>query len=888
MRWVFQVRERLRDLLGRAEEDAAMQEELEFHLESEAAKNVAEGMSPGEARRRARLAFGGVERVKEEVREARDSWGIGRFAQDVRYSLRTLGRAPGFTLTSVLALGLGIGAATAVFSVVDGVLLKPLPVAEQEDLLVVSWAAPDRDMEDLPFSYAAFESMRDGLGAVSGLAAHPYAGALGATLHLDDGSATQLQVAPVTGEWFDVLGVVPMAGRLIGREDDRIGAAPALILAASVAERLFGDPASAVGERLRLNAEVHTVVGVAPPGFAYPQGVEAWAGATPYVLSVEGGESLHDAHRIAWYLAGRLAPGRTIEQARAELESELRRVNAEAGWVGGQRIQVVPFAEVVVGEVRATVLMLGGAVLLVLLVAGVNVANLLLVRGITRRRELVVRAAIGASRSRLLRQLATEGAVLMTGGVILALIVAYGGLGFLLSLAPEELPRLDEIGIDRRALAFSAAAALVVGVVFGALPALRTVDSGLGNGLRARDEGAATGVRSRRLRHGLVVGQVALTVVILSLAGLLLRSFERIQRLELGFAATDIVLAEVAIPPLTYAEPAQVQRAMVRLAERVSEVPGVTRATAVVARPFSGTQGVDALWYGEGQVLDGSNVPYTNYEGVDPGYFSTLRIPLLRGRVIDEGDRADSERVVVVNDAFARLYWPTEDPVGRRIKAGFSDSETPWVTVVGLVGDSRYRELTETRPTVYVPYEQGIPVTPRYLAVSTAAPEGVAASIRAIVGREEPGAAVVRLTALPRLLAEPLAHPRFQSVLTASFAFVGLILSAIGTYGVLAFLVRQRSREIGVRMALGANPSHLRRLVIGQGLMIGVIGVLIGSVAAIAAGRAIESLLLDVTPWDPVVLVATAAILLLACLAAAALPTRTATRLDPMIVMRGD
>ena len=808
--------------------------------------------------------------------------------QDVRYAVRALRARAGLTITVVLTLALGMGATTAVFSVVDGVLLKPLPVTAQERLLVVWKAVPARGFEHMPFTYASYEEMRDRLRTASGVAAHPYHGVSRAVLERD-GATEPLHVAGVTGEWFGIIGVVARAGRLIEPADDRSGAAPVLVLAQHTARRLFGGEGAALGRVVRVNGVAWTVTGIAPPGFEFPRGTEAWAAASPFFLSaLPAASSLHDADKVAWDLVVRAGAGFSVEQTRAELASLLPALTAESPALGDQEIRARVFGDVITGDVRPALLALAGAVALVMIVAGVNVVNLLLVRGLTRRRELAVRIAVGASRGRILRQVLSEVVVLVTMSAVAGVLVAHAALRLLLAIAPVELPRLSLATIDGRALLFTAGLAIAASVMFGLLPTLRTAsaDQLAGAGLRSSGFDAATG--AHRLRHGLVAAQIAITVLVMSAAGLLLRSLDRLQRLDPGLAAQDVVLAEIVLPPGRYAVEADHQRAMVRVARRIGALPGVASASAVVTRPFSGSGGVDAVFYAEGQSHPASSNPYANYEGVDAAHFATMGLPVLRGRGIAESDRSNSPRVVVVNQAFARLYWPAADPIGRRIKLGGPELPTDWHTVVGVVADTRYRQLTAVRPGVYVPYEQGIPVQPRYVAVRTAASYGIAGALRAAVADEEPGAAIVAITPLPGLLAAPLARPRFQSALTGVFALLGLVLCVIGTWGVLSFFVRQRTREIGIRMALGAAPQRVRRWVLRQALMIAGSGILAGLVAAIAAGRMIESLLFEVSATDPLVLAAAAAVILSATLAATIVPTRFATRTDPMLVMRGD
>jgi putative ABC transport system permease protein len=807
---------------------------------------------------------------------------MSTFRTDLRCGFRLLRQSPGFALIIIGTLALGIGATTAMFSVVDGVLLKPLPVRDQDRLLVVWTSRPERGFQHWPFSYASYEGMRERLRTVSGAAAHAYAGAIPAVLRLDDGTAMPVHTATVTGEWFSVLGVGARAGRLLTAEDDRAGASDVVVLSSGLAERLFGGAPEAIGRRLRFQETTFTVVGVTPGAFDYPRTAEAWV---PAVRS-------RDSHYAAWDMVVRIAPGFAVEQTRADLASALRSLPAESGPLGGiQRDQIIhaqTFADSIVGDVRFPLLMLGGGVLLMLSVAGANVANLLVARGLARRRELSVRAAIGASRVRLVLQLGTETLVLASIAAVIAVLVAVGVLKALLVLAPAELPRAAEIAIDGRALAFTAGVAVLAALVFGMLPALQSATVEPAAALRAPDGAPARDAGRYLLRHGLAIGQIAVTMLVMATAGLLVRSFDRMRQLDVGFIARDLLLAEVALPPSRYAEPVDLQRAMVRLAEHAATLPGISHATAVTMAPFAGTQGVDATIFAEGQALDESVNPVVNYEGADAYYFATLRVPILRGRGIDARDRAGSEPVTVVNESFARLFWPGKDPIGRRLKWGSSKSQDPWLTVVGLAADTRYRELTRVRPVIYVPYAHGIPVSPGYLAVRGDSVASATAAIRRAVADLEPGATIVGIESLPRLLAAPLARPRFQATLAAAFAAFAVALSVVGTYGVLSFVVRQRRREIGIRMALGAAPSNVRRIMLRHALTLGALGVLLGTALALAAGRVVQPILFAVSASDPLVLTGTAALLLAAVFAATALPTRTATRTDPLLVLRGD
>ena len=522
-------------------------------------------------------------------------------------------------MAAILSLALAIGAATGIFSVVDGVLLKPFPVKAQERLLVVWTSKPERGFAHWPFLYAGYLGMRERLRTTSGVGAHPYAGVLTAVLHLDDGSAMPVQRTAVTGEWFGVLGVRARAGRLLTAADDQVGAPNVVVLSAGLAERLFGSAASAIGRSVRIQEHAFAIVGVTPVDFDYPRTAEAWVPAVRF----------RDTPEVAWDLVVRVGPAFTIEQTRADLAAALRTLPPESGPLGSTEKQVIHaqiFADAVVGEVRSTLLMLGGAPLM-LIVAGVNVANLLLARGLARRRELSVRAAVGATRWRILRQLATEAMVLSAAGAVLGILVAHLSLSAFLAFAPPELPRVAQIAIDTRALGFAAGAAVAVAVLFGMLPGLQTVTIEPAEVLRAPGSSAACGTRQDRLRHGLVVAQIAVATFVLSTAGLLGSSLSRLQRLDPGFAARDVVLADVAIPSSRYADAAALQRAMVRLAAHAATRPGISNASAVVTPPFAGTGGVDATVFAEGQTIGESASPLVNYEGTDSTYFATLGLP---------------------------------------------------------------------------------------------------------------------------------------------------------------------------------------------------------------------------------------------------------------------
>ena len=805
---------------------------------------------------------------------------MGNLLRDAKYALRSLRKSPGFAFATIATLALAIGATTAMFSVVDGVLLQPLPVEDQNRLLVVWTSVPERGFDHWSFSYTSFVGIRERLRTVAGVAAQPYAGTLPAVLHFDDGSAMPLQRTAVTGAWFDVLGVRARAGRLLAEADDRAGAARVVVLSGGMANRLFGGAEAAIGRTLRLDEDAYTVVGVTPVEFDYPRGAEAWVAAVWF----------RDSPFVAWDLMVRIAPGFAPEQTIADLTSAMRTLPPEAGPLGPvtpkQIVHPLPLADDIVGAVRRPMLMLGGGVLLMLIVAGVNVANLLVARGMARRRELSVRAAIGASRLRLVRHLAMESVLLTCTGAAAAVVVGRVALRGILALAPPELPRVAQIAIDGRSVAFTGIAAAFVAVVFGTLPAIYATRTRTTDALLWRDSGPGIASSRRWFGRALVVSQIATTMVVMLGAGLLFKSLSRLERLDVGFQPRNLFLAEVALPSSRYPAPSDIQRAMVSLGERVAVLPGVIHATAVATPPFAGTQGVDAVVFAEGQVIGESTSPVVNYEGVDASYFPTVGVRILRGRGIDSRDRAGSAPVVVVSQAFGRLFWPGMDPIGRRLKWGSSRSNNPWLTVVGVAADTRYRELATVRPTIYVPYAHGIPVSPGYLAVRGSNAAVVASIVRKAIAKDESGGVLVRVDELPLLLSAPLARPRFDTTLAGCLAALALVLSLVGIYGLLSLLVRQSRREIGIRIALGATSSSVRGLVLRPAIRMSAAGILLALIVVLPLGRLIQPVLFDVELTDFHVLGATVASLFVAVICATTIPMRAAVRTDPLTVLR--
>lgn len=817
---------------------------------------------------------------------------MGDAVQDLRYAFRTLVRSPGFALAAILTLGLGIGAATAVFSVVDAVLLRPLPVRDQ-DRVVVAWQedrARGAAEFKIPFRYGEYEAVRERSHALAEVAALPRHG-VSRWIAKDGAEAIVLGGVPVTRDFFNLLGVRPALGRMLGPADDVRGGPVAVVLSHGAWRRAFGGDPAAVGRSIRLAGRSATIVGVAPKAFDYPRGAELWVPALAWWNPDAPGGLDAGSPYIELDLVARLASGATAEQARAELGAIATELRDERGARSdaGFAVVVKPLAEVLVRQVRSALLLIAAGVALVLLIAGVNVANLLLARGIGRRGEFAVRAAVGARRRRIVRQLLTETFVLALAGGALGVLLAAWGIDALLALAPPELPLLENVAIGGRVLGFATLVSLLTTTLFGLLPALGATSAAPARALTGSERALGPVGGAGRVRNALVVGQIALTLVVLTGAGLLLKSLARLHALDPGYEVERLTLVEIAVPPWKYEAGAAQHRLFEGVLEGVRALPGVLAATAVVSAPFSGSGGVDIMFAAEGQEPHAvADNPWLNYEGVEPDYFRALGLPILRGRGFTAADRENAPRVVIVNQSVARQMWPGENAVGKRIKWGRADSEAPWITVVGVVADARYRTFQEVRPSVYVPFPQGIPVYPQNLLVRTRAGAEVVPSVRRVLAEIEPDLVVRSAAPMDQVLARPLAGARFQTLLLAVLAGLGLTLSTIGVYGLVAYVVTARTREIGLRMALGAERRDILGVVLRGAATIGGAGVALGLAGAAAGTRLLRGLLFQVEPLDPATFGAVALVLAAVVLIASWLPARRAARVDPMVALRAE
>jgi predicted permease len=691
--------------------------------------------------------------------------------------------------------------------------------------------------------------------------------------------------ALVTGGFFEVLGVEPLLGRAFTRADDKTGAEDVLVISHGLWQRRYGGSPDAIGRRVTLSERPFTIAGVMPPDVDYPAGTEVWR----TTRSVPIVEPFGDAAQREVDLIARLRPGVTIQQAASELTALTRQYESAATRpvTRGLVLVVRSLEDVVVGNVRPVLIALLAAVVLVLLIASSNVANLVLMRGEARRGELAVRQALGAGRGRLARQLILESVLLSTAAAAAGLALTWWSLDALVTLVPDGLPRVESVRVDVAVVLFTVGVALVTSMLAGVAPAMWSVRTNLSSDLRTGGRGAAA-TAARRERRGLVVAQVALAVSVVAAAGLVTRSVLRLQSVEVGLAVDRLVFVELSLPFSRYVERGRQAQFLNDVLDRLEAAPAIASATAINVLPFSGGGGWDVPRFtAEGQSADRAAInPSLNLESVHHTYFETFEVPIVRGRGFTAADRAGGLDVAIVSEDVAARTWPGEDAIGKRMKMGGPDSRDPWRTVVGVAAPTRYRELARQRATLYLPSAQFI-LTAQPLVLRTTAPLDLTASVaRDAVRAVDPSVQVMRVSPFERLLDGPLARPRFNARLLGVFGVTALLLAAIGLAAVMTAQVRQREREIAVRVALGATPAGICRLVLGEALWLAGLGAAIGLAGAAAATRVVRSLLFEIDALDPLSLAGAAMLLMIAAALAAGGPARHATRLDAAQLLR--
>jgi putative ABC transport system permease protein len=896
------MRTRLRALLRKSEMERELDDELRYHIEQQTEQNIRLGMDPHEARIAARRAFGGMEQAKERSRDARGLRWVEELWQDLRFGVRMLAKKPGFTMMAVITLALGVGANTAIFSVVHAVLLKPLPYAAPERLVML-WESGEKTGGEFDVRINHFLAWRDEQQVFTQLGAFQYQ-----DFNLFGGDRPErIQGALVTSNLFPLLGARLAAGRDFLPEEERDGQHRVVIVSYDFWRQRFGGasgPQDMQGWRektLTLNGESYRVIGVMPAGFeiarggGMPQGLafapraELW---TPFPFKPE------DRANFSRYpiVAGRLRPEVTMEQAQSAMTALARRLDPSESTLS---VKIVALSEQLTGKVRPALLVLLGAVGLVLLIACANVANLKLAKAAARRREFALRAALGASRMRLARQMVTEGLLLSLIAGVCGWLLAHWLRDLIVAFSLDDLPRAREITLDGAVLCFTLLTSIGAGVVFSLAPAVRLLKPDLNEDLKSGGghggHGAMMTLSLSRISLGslFVVAEVALALALLAGAGLLLNSFVRLQRVNPGFDSRNLLTMQISLPQPRYSTGAQMESFHRQTLERIETLRGVEAAGLINELPLGGGDMDFPAFTIDGLDSTPGAAWFTNsISVVSPGYFRAMGTPLLRGRLFDAHDSEQSERVVIVNEAAARRYWQGRDPVGSRISA----LNAFFFLVVGVVADVRHQGLeSETNPRIYLPHTQVMErmktrlLRSMTLALrSTAAAEPLITAVQrevSAVDREQP---VSNIRTMRQVVAASVAGRAFTTTLIGAFAALALLLAVTGIYSVMSYVVTQRRHEIGVRMALGARSSDILRLVIRQGMTLAFAGLCVGAPASLILARLMTGLLYGVSATDPLTFSVTALLLALVAFAACYLPARRATKVDPMISLRRD
>ncbi len=868
-------------------------EELSQHLEDQYEQALSRGASEAEAYEAALptltendLLVRELKRIERRVPPESVVLGnektslIGDLWQDLRYGLRMLWKNPGFTAVAGIALALGIGANSAIFSVVNTILLRPLPY-KNPDQLVMVWEENSKQgyPQDTPAA-ANYIDWRDQNQVFAGIAAMTEI-----SFNLTGaGDPERIDGQRVSASLFPLLGVEPQLGRAFRPAEDRPGASHVVVMSYGLWQRRFGGDPGVVGKPINLNGESFTVVGVMPQRFQFPtRNDQLWI-----PIAFDGREA---ANRGAHYLqvVARMKPGVTLQEAQAEMTTVAARLqqkypstNTSIGAV------VTPLHEHIVGKIKPALLVLLGAVAFVLLIACANVANLLLARAAVRQKEIALRLALGASRARLIRQFLTESILLASLGGILGLLLALGGVGLLKGFIPANISPAPAIGIDSKVLAFTLLVSLLTGLIFGVAPALQVSHFNINDTLKESGRDSAAASRGNRIRAVLVIIEVAVSFLLLIGAGLLINSFLRLRNVDPGFRTDHVLTMTMVLPQAKY--PDRMRRAVFydELIRRVEALPGVTSAAVVTDVPL--TNSGDSV----GVSIEGradpapDRVPIVITRVISSHYFKTMGVALQKGRELTEGDTAGSPPVVVISETTARIFWPGEDALGKRIKVGESTSSNKWLTVVGVVEDVRQYELgIAPKPQMYLPHKQAEFFEPRALVVQTNVdPLSLAGTIRRSVWEIDKDQPVSNISSMEQVVSESVARQRFGMLLLGAFAALALVLAAVGIYGVMSYAIAQRTHEIGIRMALGAQRSDVLGLALGEGLRLVSVGVLIGLAAAFILTRLMTSLLFGVTPTDGLTFLTISVVLVAVAALASYIPARRATKVEPMLALR--
>ena len=859
---------RVRLLGNRSESDLSA--ELQFHLECKIDENLRAGMSPAEARCQALLTFGGVDPIKEACR---DQWAfrwIEDLAKDLRYGIRLLLKAPGFTVVAILTLALGTGATTAIFCVVNAVILRPLPYREPDRIVKLTMTNLPKGINDASVSWLDFCDLQQQSHSFEHLALL----APGLTILSTPEGSERILGAGVTDKFFDVLGVPPLLGRTFLPGEEKQNGPHRLVIGYSLWQRQFGSDPDILGKTVTLMKSPRQVIGVMPPGFSFPEGSEAWFLGVNHDPSRDG--------RSFFAAVGRLKSSVPLEQAQMEIRTIAQQLaqhypDTNQGW----SVAITSLQELAVRGIRPALLILMGATGMVLLICCTNVASLLLARGLARQREITIRLALGANKRRTMRQLLTESFLLAGLGGIAGLALAYSGVRILVALAPAILPRIAETNVDLRVLGFTLLLSVVSCLLSGGLPSWQAARTDPNEALKEGSKGATRSLPHRRLGSVLVISELALSLVLLIGAGLLLESFWRVQRTNLGFNPENLLTLRVSLATLP--DP-QWSPFLQEVMARLQTLPGVKSVGGTTSLPLRGG-GLNRAFVVEGRPLVPEQEDYAAYFQVSPGYLRTMGIRILSGRPFSDRDKQDSPGVAIVNETLVRRFWPEGNALGRKVTL-WRDQKTPR-EIVGIVRDVRSESReAPPEPQIYVPYVQD-PMPACSLVIRTVTdPMSLANTVRRVVKSVDAYPPIYEVRTMEQIASGTIAERHFYLVLLGSFAILALILAAVGIYGVLAYTVSQRTHEIGIRMAVGASTGDVFRSVMHQTTLLIVLGLGAGLPMAFALTRSLASLLFGVSARDPVVFTGATLIAVAAGLIASYLPARRAARVDPMMALR--
>jgi putative ABC transport system permease protein len=875
---------RFASVFDRKKRDPELADELASQLNLHTEENLRRGMTPEEARRQALIALGGAEQTKEIYRDRRSLPMIETLLQDLRFGARMLHKNLGFTVVAVLTLALSIGANTAIFSVIDAVLLRPLPYKNSDQLVSIATDNVQRGVTGLPVSFTKMTRVKEQARTLQSVGAYfPVNASL--TTH---GVPEQIPAARATAGFFDVLGVVPAEGRGFLPEEDREGGADVAIISDSFRNSHFGAAPDLIGQAIALDGKSVTVVGVLPANFHFPfqqPEPDVWLPRVFDPVALTPAMIRTGASFLAVY--ARLQPRESLAQSQAELNAINETYKKDfPGYVDASNysLEIVSLKESLVGPLRVTLLLLLSAVGFVLLIGCTNIASMLLARSTTRQKEIAIRQALGASPPRLVRQLLTESVLLSALGGIVGVALAAGCLRLLRLLPPGTIPRIGEVTLDAGVLIFSLVLCVVTGIAFGLVPSLLASHRDVNETLKESGRGSNEGRKSRSSRAALVVVEVAVAVVLVTSAGLLMKSFGNLMHVDPGFSPSNVTTFLMTLPKSRYPQPEQQAEFYRRLVESVQTLPGVESAGTSSFLPLAG-----ALRYvyfcPEGTVCQGlGKDPVIAVRQITPDYLQTMRITLLRGRVFNEQDIAGAKPVVIINQTVAEKYFPAQDPIGKHLA---NSRDKIQLEIVGVVGDVKFTGLnTPYIPEMYMPQAQNPAATMTLVVRSTSNPQPLIAAVRQKAAEIDPDLPFSNVASMSDVVSASVAQPRLTTQFTGFFAALALLLTAVGIYGVLAYSVTQRIHEMGIRMALGASRGEILKLVVGQGMKLVLSGLVLGLVVSLGATRLLASLLFGTSARDPLTFAAVTLVLIVVALLAAYIPARRAAMVDPIVALR--